>query len=36
MKKLKIISINKNSTLESAMLLIKLNKLNTVCVLHKE
>lgn len=36
MKKLKIISINKNSTLESAMLLIKLNKLKTVCVLHKE
>ncbi len=36
MKKLKIISINKNSTLESAMLLIKLNGLKTVCVLNKE
>tara|TARA_Y100000591_G_C21398851_1_gene481791 strand:- start:267 stop:602 length:336 start_codon:yes stop_codon:yes gene_type:complete len=36
MKKLEIISIDKNSTLESAMLLIKLNGLKTVCVLNKD
>ena len=35
-EKLEIISIDKNSTLESAMLLIKLNGLKTVCVLNKD
>ena len=36
MKKLEIISIDKDSTLEDAMLLIKLNGLKTVCVLNKD
>ena len=36
MKKLEIISIDKDSTLENAMLLIKLNGLKTVCVLNKD